>query len=207
MSEEAGQAGREIQVQGHGEVQAAPDVALINLGVLARERDARAAMRTVSEQMRAIIDAIHAQGIPDHDVQTAQLNLYFDHETNSYTASHSVTARVRDVGGAGAVLDAAVDVGANASAGVQFALADQSEAEDRALELAVEDARHKADTLATALGVTVEDVQRVIVTHGGVAYDTSARVLRSIVAPRAPAPIEAGQLRITADVQVTYSFR
>src|SRR5438270_3542924 len=104
---------KEIQVQGHGEVEATPDVAVITLGVLGREREARAAMRTVSERMQAIIDAVHDQEISDADIQTTQLNLYLDQQANVYTANHTVTVRVRDVGKAGAVLDAAVDVGAN----------------------------------------------------------------------------------------------
>lgn len=193
-----------IQVQGHGEAEAIPDIAVINLGVVSREREARGAMQAASAQMHAIIAAVHEQGIQDRDIQTTQLNLYLDQQVNVYTASYQITVRVTDVGRAGAVLDAAVDAGANASAGIHFALSDPSEMEDQALALAVADARHKAELLATALDVKIDRVEQVTVLGGGAV--PHAPFARRMAAAAAPAPVEAGQLGITADVQVTYRF-
>jgi uncharacterized protein YggE len=194
-----------IQVQGHGEVEAAPTIGVIALAVVSREREARAAMQSASERMRAVIAAVHELEIQDRDIQTTQLNLYLDQQVNVYVASYQITVRVQDVGRAGAILDAAVEAGANASAGIQFALSDPSEPEDQALTLAVADARHKAELLAAALDVTIGRVEQVIVLgRGAVPHISFAR--RAPVAA-APSPVEVGQLTITADVQVTYSFR
>jgi uncharacterized protein YggE len=194
-----------IQVQGHGEVEVIPDVAVINLGVISREREARAAIQAASAQMRAVLAAVQGQGVPDRNIQTTQLNLYLDPETNPYTASHQITVRIKDVDRAGGVLDAAVEAGANASAGVGFALSEQSQPQDRALELAIADARHRADRAAAALGVTIDRVEQLIVSSRSTPH-ASAHLMRAIALPP-PSPIEVGQLTITADVQVTYSFR
>lgn len=196
---------RVIQVQGHGEVEVKPDIAVLTLGVFRRETMARAAMQGASETMRAIIAAAREQGVPDHDIQTSGLNLHPDQEANLYVVQQQVTVRVGDVAKAGAILDAAVEAGANASGAIQFALADDTELQDRALELAVADARRKAETVAAALGVAIDRVDGVVISDGHVMPGPS--FARRIRGGGGPVPIEGGQIRVAAEVQVTYSVR
>jgi uncharacterized protein YggE len=198
-----------IQVNGHGEVEAAPDIAVINLGVLSRESDAQAAMYAASVRMQAIVESVRSLGMPSRDIQTSQLNLHLDPHANVYLANHQVMVRTEDVSRAGPILDAGIEAGANASSGIEFSLADQSEAEDRALELAVADARRKAERLAAALGVAIDGVDRVSASGGSqmMAAVPRMQLFRSIHAPATPVPVEGGVLRIVADVQVTYTFR
>lgn len=158
------------------------------------------------EKMQAIIAAVQSQGVPDRDIQTAQLNLFSDPQANIYQANNQATVRTEDVGKAGEILDAALEAGANASGGIHFSFADQSELEDRALEQAVADARHKAELLATTLGVVLDGVDQLIVAGPMMTHDAS--LPRGIRAPShvQAAPIEVGQLRVSADVQVRYTF-
>jgi uncharacterized protein YggE len=197
-----------IQVQGHGEVEAAPDIAVINLGVMSRESDAGASMQAASQRMHSVLEAVRRLGVPDRDIQSTGLNLFLDQQANVYMASQQVTVRTEDIGKAGAILDAAVQAGANASTGVGFSIDDPSALEDEALELAVADARRKAGRLAAALGVTVDRVERVEASSGGAAVPAFRRQSSAAVAQRAALPpMEAGQVVIAADVRVTYTFR
>jgi uncharacterized protein YggE len=198
-----------IQVQGHGEVEAAPDVAVINLGVQSRESEPGAAMQAASQRMDAIIAAVRALGVPGSDIQTAHLGLQLDPQVNIHVANYQITVHVEDIANAGRVLDAAVEAGANMSSGMSFTVADHDELEDRALELAVADARRKADRLATALGVTIDGVERLTAGGGGVVPMMARRAMGfgPSRAPAAPTPVEGGQLRIAAEVQVTYTFQ
>jgi uncharacterized protein len=196
-----------IQVQGHGEVEATPDIAVINLGVLTRESDAGAAMQAASQRMHAVIEAVRGLDIPERNFQSSGLTLFLDQQANVYVATQQVTVRTEDIGKAGAILDTAIGAGANASNGITFAMDDPSELEDEALDLAVADARHKADRLAAALGVTIDRVERATASRGGAMpmMGRRAKLMRSIA--HAPPPVEAGQMVIAADVQVTYTFR
>jgi len=92
-----------IQVQGNGEVEATPDIVVINLGVLSRESEAKLAMQAASETMRAIITAVREQGVSDHGIQTSGLNLHLDQENNVYFVNQQIAVRTEDVGNAGAI--------------------------------------------------------------------------------------------------------
>lgn len=63
--------------------------------------------------------------------------------------------RVSDIDSAGEVIDTALDSGANRVAGVSFEAEDRDDAIREARELAVEDARQKAEHLAELTGVEV----------------------------------------------------
>lgn len=195
-----------IHVQGRGEVEARPDIVLINLGVASRETEARMAMQAASEAMQAIIAAVRDQGVPDYGIQTGGLNIHFDQQASVYVVNQQVSIRTEEVAKAGAILDAAVEAGANASSGIRFALADPAEPEDRALELAIADVRRKAETVARAMGITIDQVVQVTAAGQGVTHGEYVSVRAARAAPSQHTPIETGQLRIIAGVNVTYSF-
>jgi uncharacterized protein YggE len=193
-----------LSVGGHGEVDVAPDMARITVGVQSKGQDAREALSRNSTSLNAVVAAIEGQGVPASRIQTSDLSLWFDEQHDSYVASHNLDVRIDDVNKVGSVLDAAVAAGANTSWGVSFALKDESAARAQALQAAIADARKRANSMASALGVSVT----------GVVSAGEATV--NVVQPPYPAAAQAsaasgtnvqpGQLTISADVTVVYSF-
>ena len=121
------------------------------------------------------------------------------------TASHQLTITLDSINLAGPVLDAAVGAGADSSWGVEFGLKDASAQRSQALTAAIADARKKADAMATALGVSVTGVGSASessysppIQYGGVVPASGASA--------APTQIQPGQLTISADVTVVYTF-
>jgi uncharacterized protein len=195
--------GHTVTVTGHGTATVTPDMATITLGVQTKAADAQSALKENANRMTAVIASVKSHGVSANHIQTSDLSIYFDDQNGQYIVSHSVNVRVDDVNSVGIVLDSAVDAGANTSWGVQFGLKDTSSAQSQALQNAVSDARKHADAIATGLGVTVSGVG----SASEVSYSNPIIYgPRASAAPAATTPVQPGELSITADVQVVYTF-
>ena len=157
----------EIVVTGEGRVAAAPDMARLRLGAQAQAEEPGEALDAASASARALVETLRAAGIEEADIQTAELSLdpRYDERTGSgevtgYVATDVVTVQVRDLDGLGAVLDAAVEAGANRLDGLSFSLSDPGPAREEARRRAVADATGAAETLADAAGVALGPVLR-----------------------------------------------
>jgi len=204
-----------INAGGLGEVRVEPDQAVVRLGILEERRTAAAAQRLANEAATEIAEAVRAVGIPESSIQTERLTLgpIYDFQANAreivgYTASNTISVRVEDLDQVRAVVDAALQAGANQLNGVSFSLSDESAARQAALEAAVADARSKAQTMAGALGVTLGPI--LAVTEGG----GSGPIAMEIAAPRMMAaqaadmgtPIAPGELTISASVNIRWGI-
>lgn len=197
--------GHTIDVGGHAEVTATPDMATLTIGVQTKASDAQSALSSNASKMSSVVSAIEGQSVAADHIMTSDLSLYLDSQSNIYVASHDLTVRLDNVNKVGPVLDAAVAAGANNSWGVDFGLKDSSTPHAQALQAAIADARKRADSMAGALGVSITGV--------ATASESSATVPPPIrygsAAPAAPAAstqVQPGQLTISADVSVSYTF-
>lgn len=193
-----------IAVAGHGEVSVPPDMATLQIGVQTKGDAATAALNENAQRMTAVQAAIQALGVPSNRIQTSDLSLWFDSEHGVYLASHTLTVRLDDISKVGPVLDAAVNAGANNSWGVSFGLKDPSSAQVSALRAAVTAARRHADGIASSLGVTIDGVTSA--SEATFSVPQPMAVHGPVNASAAPTPVQAGELTVTADINVVYSF-
>ena len=202
---------RQIVVRGTGVVSAAPDMAIMRLGVTREARTASEAMETTSEATARVLESITAAGIEARDVQTSAINLspVWDHsnarppQLRGYLASNDLTVRIRDLEGLGGLLDAVVSEGANTLNGLSFSIDETGPLEAHARTDAVLDAQAKAETLAVAGGVTLGPVLQINEAGGGV---TPAPMLRGAMMEAAPVPIAEGEVDIRISVTVVYGI-
>lgn len=199
--------GHTIAVVGHGQVQVSPDMATISIGVQTHDNTAQAALASNATKMNAVIAAVQGQGVPADHIKTSDLSLWYDNQKDQYVVSHSLSVRVDNVSTVGTVLDAAVNAGANMSWGVSFGLKDESAADNQALTAAVNNARTRATTIAGALGVSLSGVGSASEPSYNVVAPQPIYAGASRAAASAPStPVQAGQLTITAEVNVVYTF-
>jgi uncharacterized protein len=120
-----------------------------------------------------------------------------------YSASSSVHATVRDLGKAGAVVDAAVRAGAKEFYGPQLRVSDSRAQYREAVSAALDDARARAEALAAKAGVTL-GAPIAIVESGGAppmpVYESYAAAAETAI------PIEPGVNEISATLTVTYAI-
>lgn len=198
---------RTITVSGNGAASAVPDRAAFSFGVTAQGRTASQALAAGSAEMRKVIAALRAAGVAGRDIQTAAVSLsprysQDGEEILGYTASNTVSATVRGVERAGAVIDAAVAAGANQVYGPVFTRSDEAALYRRALRAAVADARAKARTLAAAGGVRLGPVRSVVEGSPG-----PVPVAERAGKGAESAPIEPGSQAIQASVTVEFGLR
>ncbi len=200
----AGEEANSIVVQGSASVSAVPDKLQLSFGVESQASTAKAALATNSAEMRKVIAAIKAAGATEVKTLSVSLSPRYreDGDIQAYSASNSVSATVATAGRAGAVIDEAVEAGANQVYGPSGSVTAQAALYRQALKGAVAEARASAQALAEAAGVTLGRVTNVVEAGGGPVY---ALAERSKVAGDAT-PIEAGTQDVSATVTVTFAL-
>jgi uncharacterized protein YggE len=196
-----------ITVTGVGSVKAAPDRAEFSFGVETQGQTADEALAKNSTAVQKVINAIKGTGVAASDIQTQQVSVYPRYSSDGqqivgFTATNSVSVKIRDVSKAGAVVEAAVKAGANQVYGPTFSIAEQSGLYKEALNDAYADARSKAETLATVTGVSLGKVINVV--EGGGFFPVP--LAGGAAADEAAPPIEPGLQEIQASLTVTFAI-
>src|SRR5215208_4543281 len=193
-----------ITVSGTGTVSAVPDTATISFGVVTQATTASQALSTNTAAAERMVAAIKAAGVDSKDLRTDVVSLsprYSERgdEIVGYTASNTVSATIRDLGRAGAVIDAAVGAGANSVQGPTLERGDVAALYRDALKRAVDDARTKGEALAAAGGLTLGAVSSMTEgSQGPITFASAKDAAGSAV------PIEPGTQDVTATVTVVF---
>ena len=140
-----------ITVQGTGSVAIAPDRAELSFGVESQGQTAKAALAANAAEMRRVIAAVKAASGANVTTQSVSLSPRYDgqNQVQGFVATNTVSATIKEIAKAGALIDAAVDAGANQVYGPSLSRSDQGASYRKALEAAVADARASAQALAS----------------------------------------------------------
>lgn len=206
-----------IWVTGQGEVQAVPDVAVINLGVQAQAPTVAEAQSQARQAMDAVMAALKANGIAEKDIQTTGYNIWqqtrWDNEkqqeiVTGYQVSNSVQVKVRKVADAGVVLDAAVAAGGDQIRvqGIYFEVDDPSTFLSEARTKAAADAKKRAEQLASLAGVKLGKPTYITESYYNPVIYRGIEMMKADSAAGVPTPITPGETTITASVQIVYSI-
>ncbi len=206
----AAEEGGRVTVTGVGEVAAAPDMAMIRLGVVEEAESAAEAMRAVSGASAAILERIGAAGIAPRDVQTSDLSMgpvWADGGPGlpriaGFEARNTLMVRVRDLASLGAVLDAVLEAGANRFEGLSFSLQDPEPVADEARRRAVADAARKAALYAEAAGVTLGPILEISESGGARPQPMEMAMARMADAM----PIAEGEVATQAQVTIVWAI-
>lgn len=206
---------RVIQASGEGVVRVRPDQATVSIGVETQAATAGQAQAENARRAQAVSERLLGLGLGREDLQTAWVGLSPVYEYGGgasrlvgYRALNQLRVRLADPSQVGRVLDAAVAAGANQVQGVAFGLRDEAAARREALSKAVEDARARAEAMATAAGVRLGEV--VAVTEGGPPGPNPLLRMAAGVpetAGSAATPVEPGELEVRAAVTVAFAIR
>jgi uncharacterized protein YggE len=149
-----------VVVGGTGTVTTVPDRGAFSFTVTSPAKTAVAALQANATAARAVAAALRQAGVAAADLQTMQASLdprlADDGQTvTGYVATTTVTAQLRSLDRAGAVVDAAVAAGADGFSGPSLSTGDTAALYADALKAAIADARAKAQTMAAAAGLTL----------------------------------------------------
>ena len=160
-----------ITVSGEGEVLAVPDIGRFSFSVTAEAETATEAQEMSGTKVNDIFAYLKEQGIEDKDIKTEYYNLYprwryeerfcpvgsycppGERIQDGFTVTQSITVKVRDTDEAGRLVAGVGERGATDISGLDFTVDDVEVLRAEARAKAIVDAKEKAVTLASQLGV------------------------------------------------------
>ncbi len=202
-----------ITVTGTGRVAGAPDIASIYLGVQVQSATVEEGRERAAQIQTAVINSIKDNGVADRDVQTSNFSIQPNYDFRSgtqqitgYMVTNTLTIKVRKLDQLSKTIDDASKAGGD-SAVVQnltFGIDDPEELRSQARELALIQAKARAEDIARVTGVSLgKPISIVEETQSGIAYD-SFLGQRATVSADTPTPIETGELDVVINVSVLY---
>ncbi len=207
-----------ISVSGIGEVTGTPDTLTMSFGVSVMRDSVSEAVAVAAEKAEAVIDSLKANGVAEEDIQTANYSVYpqYDWSNNTqqftgYQVNNSVIAKIRDLDSAGTVIDGATAAGGDETtvSGVSFSIEDNDALIEAAREAAWNDAKQKAEQLASLAGVTLGDPISVSETFAPspqpFAYDEIA--FAQADGAEFATPINAGEQQVAVSLSVQFSIQ
>lgn len=125
-----------ISARGVGTVTGTPDTVTVVLGVATNGPAAAAALEDNNSRAAALIEALRGSGVAAEDLRTSGLSIYPTYADggtiSGYEVSNQVTAVLRDLAGAGALIDAAARTAGDAVRVQQIGFSLDDDAEQRA---------------------------------------------------------------------------
>ena len=200
---------RTITVSGLGHARAQPDIATIFFKVEIVTENAQAAITQNDEQVQSLIDVLKSADIQPEDIQTQTVQLQplytgQPQKTRAFlghAATNIVEVIVRDINNVGLLLDTTVQLEYIFIEKILYGVEDPSQKLDQARAEALEDARAKAERLASQMNAQLDEV---------LAIEEESRLPSSITRDAAGDEesairlIEPGMQEIEVDVEVTW---
>ncbi|HWI60487.1 MAG TPA: SIMPL domain-containing protein [Symbiobacteriaceae bacterium] len=210
---------RTLDVSGRGSLTVKYDTAQIRVGFSSVMESAGAAYNAMGTSMDKVVSAMKTAGIKEDDLQTGQFTMNEEWDYNQagrqwrgYRVTNTLVITTHDLTKVADLIQQAIAAGANNLQGVSFSVKDTDKLLEQALDLAVDDAKAKAERVASKLGAKVVGVYRVTVMDGGrgpVMYDSGAGGVAYAKAEMAApaAPVFGGTTEYTAQVSVTFEIQ
>jgi uncharacterized protein len=208
-----------ILVNGEGKITVTPDIATVSLGVSAQASTVAAAQSQASTAMDKVIAALTGNGIAKNDIRTQYFNIQqqtrYDNNTQQsvvtgYMVSNTVSVKIRAVDKTGPIIDAVAVAGGDNTRinGVSFSVEKPEQYNSQVRELAVKDAKSKADEMAKLAGVTLG--KATYISEGSVSSPIPYAVPTAKLDASgggSTTSISPGQTDITLDVQINYAIQ
>lgn len=155
---------RTISTTGTGIVTVEPDMASFSVGMEARNEELKVAQDEVTAEADAITAMLLENGVEEKDIRTSSYRVTpenrYDRNGNflrieNYLVSMSISITVRDIDKVGTLLDESVGLGADYVSSISFSVSDPDPHIQEARQLAIADAKLKAEDYATGSDSTL----------------------------------------------------
>ncbi len=196
-----------VTTRGVGTVRGTPDTLTVELGVQTRAAAAADALADNNARTAGLLDVLRGRGVADGDLRTSRLaiNPTFDQNggVTGYEVSNEITATLRDLAGAGPLVDAAAQAVGDAVRVQRITFDIDDDAQPRAqaradaVTQAVTQARQLADAADVALGPILSITEVVVGEAPAVARDATAE---------AAVPIRPGTQDVSVGVEVVHAL-
>lgn len=208
---------RTINVNGDGEVNVAPDIAYVSLGVTTEKSSVEEAQKSNSTTMNNIIAAIKKSGVASEDIKTSgySISLKYSYEEKTgnstivgFIVTSTLSVTVKNVNSVGSIIDTAILNGANNSNGITFGVSDYEKYYNIALKNAISNAKAKAQTIASCIDVKLSIPTKIIENSSGVSTEYPVfynAPVKSASGDQATT-VETGTYKVKANISLVYEY-
>lgn len=158
-----------VTVNGEAKSQEKNQIASYTAGVEAVNDNKEEAVKEVNTKIEALVVALKEFGIKDADIKTQNMSIYQDEQSyydngiqksrkGQWRVNNSVEIILREIDKASALADLVTKSGANNVWGPNFSMDDTNEIEKGLYDMAIKDAKEKAESIAKASGRTLGKV-------------------------------------------------
>lgn len=200
-----------LKVEGKGSIIVQPDMAVVILGVTTENKQLQPAQEENAQRITNILNTLKRLGVDSRDVETQSyiIEPQYDYTEGKqifrgYRVVHTLKVTIRNVERVGAVIDAAVESGANLVNNISFAVEEPSRYYQQALRSAIDDAQSKALIIGDKLKINVSLIpaQMMEVNY----RQEGPMVLALSTVGEATTPIKAGQIEVTAQIEAIFNY-
>lgn len=225
-----------ITLSGHGEVNAAPDIANVYFTIRKEAKTVKEAQAGVALVEKKALDFLKEKKVDEKDIKTSNASFYPKYEyrrtlcpqvevssglsgssyisdcSNSkqvivgYTANESITVKIRNTDDVGIIMQGLGATGVSDLNGPNFAIDNEDNLKMQARKEAIDDAREKAKVLAKDLGVRLGRIANFSESGGGYPIMYAESVMMKDSAGVAPAPAEIPKGENTISSDVTITY-
>ena len=209
---------RLVSVSGDATKSVSPDEAVIALSVQTLDRSASKSQSDNAQIAANVMLALKTAGVLEADIKTTgySLNEEFQwnetlrkSESTGYRTTNTIQVTVQDLAKTGSIIDAGVQAGANSVQSVYFKLSNEleSQVKTQALQEAAANAKVKAQSIATGLGISLGRVYSASSTDNyRVPYYYNTMAEGAAKDSSATTPITAGDIEVSVTVNVQFEI-
>jgi len=207
-----------ITVSGTGKISIKPDLAVVSISVVSQSKLVVEAQADNTEKMNNITSFLKDElKILDKDIKTTGYNIYPEYNYTKdgvryfigYKITQTLGVKIRDLAKVGDVLGGATELGANEINSLTFTIEDLEKAKVDARKLAIENAKEKAKTLSSQIGVGLGK----IISFNEDYYNTvptpmySTKEAYGLGGSGSVPDVQTGENEVSVNVSLTYELR
>lgn len=200
---------------GSGDVSVVPDTAEVRIGVETEAVTATQAREENASRVQKLVAVLKSLGIPDKDVHTSSYQINpvrrYDEKVQGlppivgYNVQNIILVKTEKMDIVPSILDKSVEDGVNRVDGISFTVKDDTAARQKALRMAVAEARSNAQQMAEELGVKLDRVYSI--QQGGGVSAPSPVYFKSMAADATSTPVFPGETSINASATVVFVIK
>jgi len=204
----------QISFTGEGKVYSKPDIAFIDFSVVTQGTDISSVQDSNTKKMNQVIDFLKSFGIEDKDIKTTNYGLYpqYTYENNKipqimgYQITQTLNVKIRKTDTIGDILKKGVTMGINQVNSLYFGIENDEQLKEQARQLAITDAKKKADVMASQIGIKLGKIIGFSENTTGYPvpmYDYKASGIGGGTTPN----VQTGENEITLSVTIIYEIK
>jgi uncharacterized protein YggE len=207
----ASQTAGRITVTGTGTVTGVPNQLILSLSISETGYTVTSALEQANQDVRNVMAALHQRGVARSDIQTSDLYISPNYNSNgvvtSYGVTESLTATLNQLKVAGAQIGAAVRAGGNAVSidNVALNLSSTGPLMAAARAKAVENARAQAEQFARALNQPLGPVISVTPVQQSTPTPLPFNAVSGAASAKSTVPVSAGTQQLSVSVTVVFA--